>query len=103
VHKGSDILKLDYLIADPLRNDQKDFVRVDSEIRTFQNNKNSFDYEFYKKLSEEKSADFVAGENTYNNEIQLENLLEDFIRELEKENYESNGMGRKKSMRRRGI
>ena len=103
VHKGSDILKLDYLITDFVVKEQKDFVRVDSEIRTFQNNKNSSEYDFYKKLSEEKNADFVAGENTSNNEIQLENLLEDFIRELEKENYESNGRSKKKSRRRRGI
>ena len=30
-------------------------------------------------------------------------LFEDFMRELEKENYENNGRGRKKRRRRRGI
>ena len=54
-------------------------------------------------LHEENKTDFVSGENTSNNEIQLGDLFEDFMRELEKENYESNGRARKKGRRMRGA
>lgn len=103
VYKGSDVLKLDYLINDSVVKEQKDFITTNSEISAFQNEKNSSNYEFYKTLSEENKTDYVAGENTSNNEIQLGDLFEDFIRELEKENYESNGRARKKGRRMRGA
>ena len=103
VYKGSDVLKLDYLINDSVINGQKDSVTGDRKIMEFQNNKNSPQNEVSKTLSEEKETDYVAGENTSNNEIQLGDLFEDFMRELEKENYEGNGRGRKKRRRRRGI
>ena len=103
VYKGSDVLKLDYLINDSVVKEQKDFVTTNSEISAFQNEKNSSNYEFYKTLSEENKTDYVAGENTSNNEIQLGDLFEDFIRELEKENYESNGRARTKGRRMRGA
>jgi hypothetical protein len=51
----------------------------------------------------EKNADFVVGKNTSNNEIHLGEIFEDFISELEKEDYERNGRPRKKSRRGRGI
>ena len=102
VYKGSDVLKLDYLINDSIVKEQKDFVTTNSEISAFQNEKNSSNYEFYKTLSEKNKTDYVAGENTSNNEIQLGDLFEDFIRELEKENYESNGRARTKGRRMRG-
>jgi hypothetical protein len=103
VYKGSDVLKLDYLINDSVVKEQKDFVTTNNEISAFQNEKNSSNYEFYKTLSEENKTGYVAGENTSNNEIQLGDLFEDFIRELEKENYESNGRARKKGRKSRGI
>jgi hypothetical protein len=103
VHKGSDILKLDYLITDFVVKEHKDFTTADIEIRELQNKKNSPSYEFYKTLSEENKTAYVVGENTSNNKIQLGDLFEDFIRELEKENYESNGRARKKGRRMRGA
>lgn len=95
VYKGSDVLKLDYLIADSVVKEQKDFVTGDIKIPSVQNNRHSSQYESYQKLLEEKS--------TSNNEIVLGDLFEEFIRELEKENYESNGKARRKRGRRRGI
>ena len=100
VYKGSDVLKLDYLIADSLRNEKKDFVSADREVETFQNNKNSFQGGLSPKVFE---ADFVAKGNTFENEIQLGDLFEDFIRELERENDENNGRVRTKRRPRRGI
>ena len=103
VYKGSDVIKLDYLITDFVIKEQKGFVTTDREIGAFQNKKNSSNYEFYKTLSEENKTDYAAGENTSSNEIQLGDLFEDFIRELEKENYESNGRARKKVRRMKGA
>ena len=102
VYKGSDVLKLDYLINDSVVKEHKDFTTADREVKTFQNNKDLPQLEFYKTLSEEKETEYVVGENTSNNEIQLGDLFEDFIRELEKENYESNGRARTKGRRMRG-
>ena len=103
VYKGSDVLNLGYLTNDFVVKEQKDFLTADGEIKVFQNNQNSSNYEFYKTLSEENKIDYVAGENTSNNEIQLGDLFEDFIRELERENYETNGRAIKKRRRSSGI
>jgi hypothetical protein len=103
VHKGSDILKLDYLIKDSFVNDQKTIGSEGAEISGFQNEGDLHQNTFYQNLLEEKNADCVVRENTSNNEIHLGDLLEDFISELEKEDYERNGRPRKKSRRGRGI
>jgi hypothetical protein len=86
-----------------LVHDQKTFGLGGEETRGFQNKENSRQNAFYQNLLKEKNADFVVGENTSNNEIQLGEIFEDFISELEKEDYERNGRPRKKSRRGRGI
>jgi hypothetical protein len=103
VYKGSEVLKLDYLIKDSFVNDQKTFGSQGAEISSFQNKRDSPQNTFYQNLLEEKNVDFVVGENTSNNEIHLGDLFEDFISELEKEDYERNGRPRKKSRGGRGI
>jgi hypothetical protein len=103
VHKGSDVLKLDYLVKDSFVHDQKIFGSGGEEFKGFQNKRNLAQNASNLNLLEEKNADFVVGENTSNNEIHLGDLFEDFIRELEKENYESNGRARKKGRRMRGA
>ena len=102
VHKGSDVLKLDYLIKDFSRNENKGFTTADSEFKVFQNNQNLSENDFNKQFLQQKKLVGKTWENTSNNEIQLGDLFEEFIRELEKENDESNGRVRKRR-RRRGV
>jgi hypothetical protein len=103
VHKGSDVLKLDYLITDSVVNGRKNFETADGKIGAFQKSNDLFLDEMSSKVFNERQAGFEADENTSNNEIQLGDLFEDFIRELERENYESEGKVRKKRRRARGI
>lgn len=103
VHKGSDVLKLDYLIKDFWLNEAKEFVAAHKEIRPFKNNKYSFQREFPQSLDDQKKSVDSAGDKVFNNEISLGVLLEDFLREQEKENYESNGKASKKNKKRTGI
>ena len=62
------VIKLDYLINDSLRNEQKDIVTADS--------KDSSGIEFYEELFGEKNTDFVAGNNTLNGETHLRDIFE---------------------------
>ena len=103
VYKGSEVIKLDHLITNFLGDGQKEFVSAEIGITAFENNNNSSQYELFQKLVEEKNTEIIGHEYTFNHEFQLGDLFEDFIRELEKENYENNGRGRKKRRRGRGI
>ena len=86
-----------------MRNEKKDFVLPAREVGTFQNNKDSFQSGLSPMVFEETQIDFEAKENTSDNEIPFGNLFEEFIRELERENNESNGRVRRKRRRNRGI
>ena len=101
--KGSDVIKLDQLITNSMGNKQNDFVTTERGIAAFGNSNNSSQHEFYRKLFYEINTETIEHEKIFNHAFQLGDLFEDFIRELEKENYESNGRGKKKSRRRRGI
>ncbi len=101
VYKGSDVIKLDHLIKNSVGDRQKDFVTAEKGINAFQNDQNLSDNAT--KFLEEKNTGFEVGGNNSGNEVQLGILFEDFISELEKENYESDGKGRRKRRRGRGI
>ncbi len=101
IYKGSDVLKLDQLIANPTSKEQKDIVSAEGEISAWENDKNSTQYEFYQKLLDEKKSEI--SENEFKKEIQLEDLVADFIGEIEKANYHENEGVKKKTKRRRGV
>jgi hypothetical protein len=90
VYKGSDLLKLDLLIADAA-----------SKEKAFLTTSNGHEFT---KFVEEDSKEKLQQENEYKSEIQLGEILGDFLGEIERANYQ--GDGRSKNMRnkrRRGI
>lgn len=90
VYKGSDLLKLDFLIADAVNKEKEHFSIPKNNVYTTLTNENTNE-----KLSE-------AGD--YRNEMQLGDILSGFLEEVERANYQGDGRARnKRKTRRKGI
>ena len=87
VYKGSDLMKLDRLIADA------------SKEKAFLTTFNGHEYpEFFAEDSKEK----LHQENEFKSEIQIGEILDDFLGEIERANYQGDGRAknRRNKMRR---
>ena len=90
VYKGSDLLKLDLLITDS----------VDEEKLSA----NIYNGNAYPKLGEEISEEKLQVENDFKNDIQLGEILDDFLGEIERVNYQGDGRAKnKRNKKRRGV
>lgn len=91
VHKGSDLLKLDLLISDAV-NKQKEYFPVLANDR-------------YDQITKENAViEFQQERGDYKNEMQLGDVLSDFLEEVERANYLGNGRANnKKNRKRKGI
>jgi hypothetical protein len=90
VYKGSDLLKLDLLIAGA--------ANKEKELLTTSN------CHAYTKFRDEESMEKFKQENDYKNDIQLGEILGDFLEDIERANYQGDGRAKnKRNKRRRGI
>jgi len=90
VYKGSDLLKLDLLIADAEYKENEHVTISNSNVYTNFNEENS--NEKFQQGNEDKS------------EIQLGEIVGDFLEEIERANYQGDGRARNKRNRtRKGI
>lgn len=90
VYKGSDLLKLDFLISVAVCEEKKQFLTYNSHVHT----------KMIENNNEEKSQEADEPKN----EIQLGEILSDFLEEVERVNYHGDGRAKKKRNRkRRGI
>jgi len=90
VYKGSDLLKLDLLISDAANKEKTSFSKSGS-------------HEYTKTVNENSKEDFQS-EIEYKSEMQLGDILGDFLEEIERANYQDNERLRKKrNGKRRGI
>ncbi|HUZ61841.1 MAG TPA: relaxase/mobilization nuclease domain-containing protein [Hanamia sp.] len=77
VYKGSDLLKLDLLIFDAANKEKTAVSKNDSHG--------------YTKTVNENSKEDLQSEIEYKNEMQLGDILGDFLEEIERANYQGNG------------
>ena len=90
VYKGSDLLKLELLILDAANKEKMAVSKSDSHG--------------YVKTVNKNSKEDIQSEIEYKSEMQLGELLGDFLDEVERANYQSNSLPRKKRNRmRKGI
>lgn len=90
VYKGSDLLQLDLLLAD-VANQEK--TAISKSVR-----------HVYNKTVNENNKELLSQENEYKSELQLGNILGDFLEEIERANNQGNGRARNKRNRmRKGI
>ncbi|MDE3185104.1 MAG: relaxase/mobilization nuclease domain-containing protein [Bacteroidota bacterium] len=90
VYKGSDLLKLDLLISDVVNKEKTSFSKSGGYI--------------YTKTVNENSIAYFHPEIEFKSEMQLGNILSDFLEEVERANYLGNGRPRNKRNRtRKGI
>ena len=90
VYKGSDLLKLDLLIADVV-NQEKTAI-------------SKYERHGYPKTEIENGNAQFHPEAEYKSELQLGNILGDFLEEIERANNQGNGRAKKKGNRmRKGI
>lgn len=90
VYKGSDLLRLDLLITDAV---DKERLRA-----------NQYNGHAYPKLREEINEEKSQLENDFKNDIQLGEILDDFLEEIERANYQGDGrIKNKRNKKRRGI
>jgi len=90
VYKGSDLLKLDLLIADVV-NQEKTAI-------------SKYERHGYNKSENENGKAQFHSEAEYKSEVQLGNILGDFLEEIERANNQGNGRPRNKRNRmRKGI
>jgi len=90
VYKGSDLLKLDFLIAGAVNKEKEHFLTSNGD-------------EYTKLVVEDSKERFQQG-NEYKSEIQLGEMLDDFLGEVERANYQADGRAKNKPNRkRRGI
>lgn len=87
VYKGSDLLKLDLLIADAV-NEEKEHFPIS----------NNYVYTKYEKKNVEETFQDVDG---YKNEIPIGDILGDFLEEVERGNYQEDGRAKNKRNRKR--
>ena len=90
VYKGSDLLKLDLLIADAASKEKASLTTSNGHE--------------YTKFVEEDSKEKLQQENEYKSEIQLGEILDDFLGEIERANYQGDGRAKnRRNKRRRGL
>ncbi len=90
VYKGSELLKLDLLIADAVNKEEAYFSASHSHV--------------YDKLINEYFKHEFERSDKYRNEIQLGDVLSGFVEEVERANYQGNGRAKnKRNRRRKGI
>jgi len=90
VYKGSDLLKLDLLISEAANKEKTAVFKKD-------------DHGYTKTLNENSKEDF-QNSIEYKSEVQLGDILGDFLEEVERVNYQGNGRARNKRNRtRKGI
>jgi len=87
VYKGSDLLKLDLLIADTI-NHEKEFASASNRYVSA-------------KLIDKNDQEKFQGIDEYKNELQLGDILSGFLEEVERGNYQGNGRARNKRYRKR--
>jgi Relaxase/Mobilisation nuclease domain len=90
VYKGSDLLKLDLFIADATGKEKASLT--------------SYNGNHYTENTEDGNKEKQQQENEYKSEIQIGEILVDFLEEIERENYLSDGRpNKRRSKSRRGI
>ena len=90
VFKGSDLLTLDVLIVDA--GNKKDDSLIPSDTKAYIN------------FNEENNNEKFQKENEYKSQIQLGEILDEFLGEIERANYQGDGRPKNKRIRnRRGI
>jgi hypothetical protein len=89
VYKGSDLLKLDLLISNVVNKEKMAFSISNGHV--------------YTKFQPDNTERFKE-ENDYEKPIQIGDILEDFLGEIERSNYQGDGRAKNKRYRkRRGI
>ncbi|HVA99222.1 MAG TPA: hypothetical protein VNG53_10035 [Bacteroidia bacterium] len=90
VYKGSDLLKLELLIFDAVNKEKTTVSKSDSHG--------------YTKILNENIKELHSLENDYKSEMQVGEILGDFLEEVERANYQANGRpGNKRNRTRKGI
>jgi hypothetical protein len=87
VYKGSDLMKLDILIAGAANKDKELLTTSDGHP--------------YTKLRDEESREKFQQENDYKNDIQLGEILGGFLEDIERANYQGDGRAKNKRYRKR--
>ena len=90
IYKGSDLVKLDLLIADAVSKEKE-------PLTTYNGNEDT-------KLIQKNSKEKFQQENDFKSEVQLGEILDDFLGEIERANYQGDGRAKnKRNRKRRGI